>query len=213
MKKRNLEALLVCGAMMVLVGCGEQTVTTSTKETTVAEVTKEAADEIQWYYKELEDGTLSIYDYDAENVPETLKIPSEINGKSVTKLERMFSQEDKIKKVVIPESVRVIGDDTFLLSSSIEFVEIEGMIEAVGENAFFCCEKLNKLCFKEGLKKIDVSGIEGCPLLKEVHLPRSLEEIEGWSFRKCDPDLVIYAPAGSYAEEYAKTVEVAFQAE
>lgn len=216
MRKRIILIGTFCTLAVTLMACSTDNVRSTVvteNSNTETETENVKNSEINWSYEELEDGTLSIYAYDAENVPETIEIPSEINGKMVTKLEGVFSQEDRVKRVVIPESVTIIGSDTFLLSSSIEEVDIEGNIESVGENAFFCCEKLNKLYFNEGLKKIYTCGIEGCPSLKEVHLPNTLEEIERWSFRKCSPDLVIYAPAGSYVEEYAKEVEVSFQAE
>lgn len=200
----------------------EEGVVKKSTENQGTEVTTEIAnsnldttqEDIQYYYKELEDGTLAIYDYDAEKIPETLEIPSEINGKIVTKLDGIFSQEDKIKKVVIPESVNEIGNNTFVLSTSIEEVEIRGVIEKIGETTFYCCDKLNSLYFKEGLIKIDVDSISECPLLKEIHMPNTVDEIVGWgTFYGCSPELTVYAPAGSYVEEYVKTVEVAFQAE
>ena len=46
-------------------------------------------------------------------------------------------------------------------------------------------------------------------MLKELHIPSSVTNIEDFVFTGCEK-LVIYTPAGSYAERYAKEHNINF---
>ena len=51
-----------------------------------------------------------------------------------------------------------------------------------------------------------------CKNLKHIHLTQNINTIDRWAFSD-SPDLIIYAPAGSYAETYAKENNIPFEAE
>ena len=59
---------------------------------------------------------------------------------------------------------------------------------------------------------LDYRAFGGCTGLRKVILPVSVTEINKWAFEKC-PSLTIHAPAGSYAETYAKENNIPFVAE
>lgn len=42
-------------------------------------------------------------------------------------------------------------------------------------------------------------------------IPASVTEIQDWAFQNCE-SLTIYAPAGSYAEQYARENNIKFEA-
>ena len=59
---------------------------------------------------------------------------------------------------------------------------------------------------------IDHFAFSGCTNLKELHVSANLIDIGYEAFSYCS-NLTIYAPAGSYAETYAKENNIPFVAE
>ena len=212
MKKRMVSVLMIGLCMLSLTGCSNknQVQKTDTKET--KQVTTEVADktetekddmsEVTFDYTVLDDGTLSIWSYNAENVPEVFEIPEQIDGQTVTEIRgSLFTSEDQIKEVIIPETVTSIGKDTFCLSTSIEKIQVNGNVEELAKNAFFGCESLKTLSFKDGLKVIGEGAIAGCDHLTDIYLPASVEDVSGTTnFGACADTLRIHVPAGSVAE-------------
>lgn len=171
-----------------------------------AEAAETAA--VTYDYEVLEDGTANIYGYLADPVPDTLEIPAEIDGHKVTSIERLFTNEDEIRKVILPESLTVIGEKSFLFAASVEEIEIKGQVTRVGSKAFYGCDALKSLAFKEGLTELADTSIFLCKGLEELHLPASLTYTEDEFMYKIDyaspENLTIYTPAGSAAEAFAK---------
>lgn len=186
---------------------------------------KKTSSEIKWEYDELDDGTISIWNYETDNVPEVIEVPSEVDGKTVTEIERLFLSEDEVKKVVLPSTLTSIGIESFLRSESIEEIEINSPIEYIHGKGFYSCYNLKKLSFPEGLKKISdvgiffTDGVEQYDIppcnLEEIHMPGSIEmtldELSHAFF--IQKSTVLYAPAGSVWEDYAKEFGYKFVAE
>ncbi len=63
----------------------------------------------------------------------------------------------------------------------------------------------------EGVTKIGGDAFVNCCDLTSITLPESVREIPRRAFWN-NPALTIYAPAGSYAEEYAKKNHIPFAA-
>ena len=64
----------------------------------------------------------------------------------------------------------------------------------------------------DGIKRIGGSAFAGCVYMTDVCLPASVSEIGMDAFVDCHK-LTIHAPAGSYAETYAKENNIPFVAE
>ena len=62
-----------------------------------------------------------------------------------------------------------------------------------------------------GVTKIEISAFECCDHLEHVYMPVSMKDVSG-AFYGCN-QLTIHAPAGSYAEQYAKENNIPFVAE
>lgn len=98
----------------------------------------------------------------------------------------------KLRNVVIPEGAEKIGSCWFW-RTDVESVEISGSVREIGANAFFSCEKLEMLTFKntsatssedenesnvqKGLRIIGARAFCGCRNLSAVEFPNGLEEI------------------------------------
>lgn len=77
----------------------------------------------------------------------------------------------------------------------------------IGWAAFANCRSLTSVVIPEGVTEIGGNAFDGCTNLTNVTIPESVNEIE--EINQFDDDmeysenLIIRAPAGSYAEQYA----------
>lgn len=243
--KRIVVLILAVTLMVMIVSCGKKENDTpkTTEETSVVSkeikteepstteaekvdevtenVTPEVPDsaseknDIKWEYTELDDGTISLYAYETEEIPEIMEVPSTVDGKTVTEISKLFLNEENVKKVILPETLTHIGVEAFRGSVSIEEVEINSAIEVINARAFYECSGIRSLTFTDGLKKIDDAGICMNKGLEELHVPGSLEmsaDDLGHAIILL-PETTIYAPSGSVWETYAHNVGYSFAAE
>ena len=99
-----------------------------------------------------------------------------------------FANQWKVKKFIIPESVKDIESNAF--ENCISLTEIEfkknGLITSIGSNVFTGCKKLTKVTFPEGLKTIGSTvfgnGSSNC-YVQEVYIPDSVTKIGASAFQ------------------------------
>lgn len=170
------------------------------------------AEDVIYDYEVLEDGTVNLYGCDLPEGLTELEIPSELDGYEVSKIQSIIYDNDTIRKVIIPESVKIIGENCFTESPSLEEVEIRGVVTELEKNAFFNCTALKSLSFKEGLVKGVMGSVLGCTGLEELHVPASLTNDDGSLGGIFDiylpENLTVYTPAGSDMEKIAKDAGV-----
>jgi hypothetical protein len=240
--KRRMNVFGICLVILLLCACGKnesnkesadaqsdsESVVSTESETKIynedekstediEEVNDEAqVDDIVFSYEVLDNGTISIYRYDSDNSPKEMTIPSEIDGMKVTEIEKLFLNEDSVEKVIIPETVEIIGDETFEFATSVKEIEIQGDIIEIGERAFMGCSNIVKLSFGEKLQKIGGGAFFSCESLKEIHFPQSITA-EEWDtyldLNNCPDDFTIYASETSGFDEVAQNQGVNFVAE
>lgn len=90
-----------------------------------------------------------------------------------------------LRKVRLPEGLKIIGFQAFSECSSLEYVNFPISLEDIGSNSFTYCEKLRDPRFPEGLVHIGHNAFSFCNSLEEVFLPDSLQEIESYAFSDC----------------------------
>lgn len=172
--------------------------------------------EITYEYTFEEDETLCVcwVNSNENNLPEVISIPSEIDGKMVTAVENTFEGDDRgVKEVVLPNTIKEVRTNTFAFVEDLEKIIIESA-ETIEQEAIMGCKDLKELWLGDGVKCLDYDAVYACENLKEVHMSASVESIDETScFYGCSPDLTIYAPAGSYAEQWANQMGYNFQAE
>ena len=96
-----------------------------------------------------------------------------------------FEDFEELQKVVIPNGIVNIGEDSFSGCSSLEDVSIPDSVENIGDSAFSYCN-LKRINFSEGLKTIGSYAFYSNKNLSYVDIPRNVENI-GWSaFVECD---------------------------
>jgi hypothetical protein len=102
-------------------------------------------------------------------VYETLYIPEKIGEYTVTKLENklseaIFENTDKVevKKVILPNTIKVIG-----------------------KHCFNECRSVETFVLNEGVELIDVASFSYCEGMTDIILPKSVQRVEDYAFRNC----------------------------
>ena len=146
------------------------------------------------------DETATIHEYLGEETVVTF--PSEVDGCKVTAISNINtsgvkcviadpSMKEKITKIVIPDTVKVIADGAFRDLTALETVKMPSKIEEVGGFVFFNCSSLKKISFPSTLKKFSGSYMTGlfgdCTELEEVSFAKNtkITEIPANTFRGC----------------------------
>ncbi len=102
---------------------------------------------------------------------------------------------------------------------------IKNGTRVIAGGAFEGCDKLTGIMLPDGVETIDNNAFSGCSSLTSIYIPTSVTTIgtpadlvsintrfDPRAFIGCDK-LTIHAPAGSYAEQYAKENNIPFVAE
>ena len=122
-----------------------------------------------------------------------------------------FKEAAKIKEVVLPTSLKKIGYMAFKNCSGMERINTPQSLSSILDGAFSGCENLKEVSVPSRVKMIDGGSFDGCIGFKSLRIEGPKTEIIGY-FMGCK-NLTIYAPAGSYAETYAKEHNIPFVAE
>ena len=142
-------------------------------------------------------------------------------------------------KVIIPDEVKVIGEDAFSTSgvaqvlihdgvteiadgafnfSDIKIIVIPDSVTSLGKNAFQSCFKLSAIGIGNGIRNIDDFCFDECCELTNVVkleiiiIPDSVTEIDSSAFDGCD-GLTVYCSDGSYAHHFAEEHNIMFSLE
>lgn len=116
----------------------------------------------------------------------TLIIPERIEGYDVAFIGRAaFYKDDKIKIVILPNTVTCIRDYAFK-DSNITSVHCGTNVKFIGNGAFFSCHDLKKITLSENLIKISDAAFKNCHSLKSINLPDTLTSLDGSVFDNCE---------------------------
>ena len=85
-------------------------------------------------------------------------------------------------------------------------------VDSIGYEAFQFNSDIETVIVPSGIRIIGKQAFYGCSSLRDIFLPETIDEICQRAFEYC-PNVTIHAPAGSYAESYAKENNIPFVAE
>lgn len=125
---------------------------------------------------------------------------------------KAFEQNTLLKTVKFGSGLRFIRENAFMNCISIEEVKLPDSLEIIESGTFFGCRKLQNIQIPVNVKRISGTAFKNCAELERVSIPASVTFIGYDAFGQC-PKLTIYAPAGSYAETYAKENYIPFVVE
>ena len=121
-------------------------------------------------------------------------IPSKYKGYNVVTLSGTFQGNEKLKKVVIPDSVNLIYDHTFNSCSTLETVEFSSSVNKIGFDSFRNCTSLTSINIPGNIKTIDTGAFSLCSNLSSVTLNEGVKTIYSGAFENCDKLESIYIP-------------------
>lgn len=90
----------------------------------------------------------------------------------------VFKGQWKIRKLIVPESIRSIGMNAFEGCISLEEIEFKknGTLISIGSNVFKGCDKLISVNLPESLTKLDASAFKGSSV-QEVYVPSKIKSL------------------------------------
>lgn len=117
---------------------------------------------------------------------------------------------EEFSQFIINDGVTAIEARAFQYCRKLETIDIPASVLTIGGDAFEYCSSLKSVNINEGCTEIGDGAFEYCESLTDVNIPASVEKIEKSSFDYCSENLVIHTPQGSYAEQYAKANDIAY---
>lgn len=225
-------AVICCSCSNMSNTPNSETVIESSDTSTVSVESKDN----EFIYDQTEDGYYKTLLYDGN--AEIVNVPDTYNGKSVVEIDGLLRSNENVVEVNIPDTVTTIGGEVFefctkleklkmgknvqtignnlcLGDTSLKEVNLSENLEEIPEGTFSNCSSLETITIPNKVKTIGNIAFSGCTSLREIHMTASVISIADENtdrnqiFEGCD-DLTIYAPAGSYAEKYAKIKNIPF---
>lgn len=151
-----------------------------------------------------------------------------------TMISSAFEENYRIESVIIPETVKNIGQYAFREAINLQSVNIPEYATTIGANAFAGCQSLTEIELPEGygfnslggsafkqakqlasinipstVKTLPDSVFANCPALTDVIIPDTVKTIHNKAFLN-SPNVHLYVTPGSEGERYAKEMEVSY---
>ncbi|WP_294468528.1 leucine-rich repeat protein [uncultured Anaerofustis sp.] len=128
------------------------------------------------------DQRLQIDGYQGE-IPEELEIPSTINGLTVKSInDYAFKGSEKLKKVVLPETIIGIGEGAFENCRKLTDIKLPLSLTII-HSSFLGCTSLKSVTLPEKIEYID-GAFENCTNLTDINLPDSISNMS-YAFKNC----------------------------
>lgn len=96
-----------------------------------------------------------------------------------------FSESIKWTSIVLPNSVKSIGDCAFYRSICLTSISVPNSVISIGENAFSGCSALKEVNLSTGLTTIGIGAFNNCKSLLSLTLPVSIDSIGSHAFDDC----------------------------
>ena len=94
---------------------------------------------------------------------------------SLTKIPRSaFSGCKRLKRIIIPTSVKIIEDFAFQDCSNLEEIELQPGLESIGY-AFHNCKRLKSIKIPSTVKSVDMDAFDGCSRRTVFYWPEGLK--------------------------------------
>ena len=117
---------------------------------------------------------------------------------------RAFEGCAALRRVILPESLRQIGEMAFSGCSHLRLLTIPGGVQRVGTLAFAKCSQLERVRIEPGVVPLGPSYFSKCAALKRVEMPASVTQIGGGAFFGCSKELRLYGAEEAPAAQYAR---------
>ena len=96
------------------------------------------------------------------------------------------TNKSDLRHLVIPEGIKSIGKEVFLMHNEILSISFPESLEKIGALSFCMCTELRKVSVPKNVKIIKASAFQGCNHLAEVELNEGLLVIEDYAFEETE---------------------------
>jgi|GEM_PF-4223190 len=97
-----------------------------------------------------------------------------------------FSHCALLTGVVMPDTVKEIGQDAFTGCTRLTGLEIPGSVDEIGSGAFYNCTALSEVSLPQSLNRIGDYVFYGCQNLSDILIPDSVTAIGQYAFWGCN---------------------------
>lgn len=120
-----------------------------------------------------------------------LKAPEDITNYSIREntiaiCDKAFSYCTTLKEVIIPNSVKSIGESAFYNCKVMKNVTLPKLVTNVPNRAFCNCYALKKVSISKDTIEIGPESFQNCSTLEFINIPQSLEKIGSSAFFGCE---------------------------
>ncbi len=119
-------------------------------------------------------------------VSEIVKIPAYVNDKKIVGIGEKCFKDQKIKTVIIPNTINFIAKSAFCGCANLTSVKIPDSVTSIGISTFAFCNSLTSVTIPDGVKSIGKRAFLLCDSLKSVIIPESVTSIGYYAFYSCD---------------------------
>ena len=156
------------------------------------------------HYTVLEDGTVSISQYQGDAEP--LVIPATLDGRTVTVIGReTLDAFSHVVSVSIPDTVTAIDSKAFYGCASLRSVVIPDTVAEIGPFAFLDCASLTSFTLPDSVTELGATPLSRCSRLRSIDVSPghpTFASMNGVLFRKADKALIAY-PCGKSGDAYS----------
>ena len=99
-------------------------------------------------------------------------------------------EEERLKKVIIPETVWAIDERAFWFCYGLKEVELPSSLEVIGRGAFEYCD-LKQINLPDGLISFEERAFGGIASLKQVIIPPSVKRLDPRAFGRCIEHILV----------------------
>ena len=121
-----------------------------------------------------------------------------------------FLSAEKLKQIIIPDSVTFIEDQAFCACKSLQQITIPDSVIQVGYEAFSCCESLEQVVLSKSITSIDERVFYRCKSLQQIIIPNSVTHIHSGAFWRCTSLKKIIIPDSAITNSALKIDDYAF---
>ena len=137
-------------------------------------------------------------------------IPGKINGLPVRIASLAFLNHTEIISVTIENGLRTIESEAFSGCKGLEKIELPDTLTEIARFAFARCDNLKEIRIPDGVKKIGTHAFARCRQLTDIYVPESVAYMGDRVFFRLS-DIIIHAPVGSFAHQYAARYNLKFE--
>ena len=103
----------------------------------------------------------------------------------VARISGAFAENEDLETVVLPETVQVIGKNSFRNAVNLKNINIPQYVTTIGVSAFEGCTSLRSIDFANNTATISASAFRRCRNLTEISLPKKVNSIPAQTFADC----------------------------